>query len=88
MPQAVGAESARIRDLQWVKPSVLKILEDRGVSQQPQHPSTSSHASVKWFRQSSPYINAHRGKTFVVMLPGAAMEHDNFANIIHDLAAQ
>tara|TARA_B100000446_G_scaffold33953_3_gene29464 strand:- start:29794 stop:31104 length:1311 start_codon:yes stop_codon:yes gene_type:complete len=41
---------------------------------------------VNWFRQSSPYINAHRGKTFVVMLPGAAMMDDNFANIIHDIA--
>ncbi len=40
---------------------------------------------VKWFRQSSPYINAYRGKTFVLMLPGAAIEHGNFANIIHDI---
>ncbi|MDO3387412.1 amino-acid N-acetyltransferase [Gilvimarinus sp. SDUM040013] len=41
---------------------------------------------VKWFRHSSPYINAHRGKTFVVMLPGEALSHENFSNIIHDLA--
>ncbi|MDO3381010.1 amino-acid N-acetyltransferase [Gilvimarinus algae] len=41
---------------------------------------------VKWFRHSSPYINAHRGKTFVVMLPGEALGHSNFSNIIHDLA--
>lgn len=41
---------------------------------------------VKWFRHSSPYINSHRGKTFVLMLPGEALNHDNFSNIIHDIA--
>ncbi|WP_084005446.1 amino-acid N-acetyltransferase [Gilvimarinus polysaccharolyticus] len=41
---------------------------------------------AKWFRHSSPYINAHRGKTFVVMLPGEALTHTNFSHIIHDLA--
>lgn len=47
---------------------------------------TDQQDYVKWFRHSSPYINAHRGKTFVVMLPGEALGHDNFSNIIHDLA--
>jgi amino-acid N-acetyltransferase len=41
---------------------------------------------VNWFRHSSPYINAHRGKTFVLMLPGEAIAHSNCANIIHDIA--
>ncbi|WP_430460858.1 amino-acid N-acetyltransferase [Thalassolituus sp. LLYu03] len=41
---------------------------------------------VKWFRHSSPYINAHRGKTFVVMLEGDAIEHDNFNNVVQDIA--
>ena len=40
---------------------------------------------VKWFRQASPYINAYRGKVFVVLLPGEALAHDNFYNIAHDL---
>ena len=44
---------------------------------------TSSY--VKWFRQASPYINAYRGKVFVVLLPGEALAHDNFYNIAHDL---
>lgn len=48
--------------------------------------SIDSQDYVSWFRQSSPYINAHRGKTFVLMLPGAAMLEDNFSNIIHDIA--
>ena len=41
---------------------------------------------VKWFRQSSPYINSHRGKTFVVMLPGDCINTENFTNIVSDLA--
>ncbi|UTW10595.1 amino-acid N-acetyltransferase [Marinobacterium rhizophilum] len=40
---------------------------------------------VDWFRQSSPYINAHRGKTFVLMLGGDAVVDANFANIVHDI---
>ncbi|MGB2065156.1 MAG: amino-acid N-acetyltransferase, partial [Marinomonas gallaica] len=41
---------------------------------------------VDWFRHSSPYINAHRGKTLVILIPGEAFESPNFSNIIHDLA--
>ncbi|MFT5593939.1 MAG: amino-acid N-acetyltransferase [Oceanicoccus sp.] len=41
---------------------------------------------VNWFRQSSPYINAHRGKTFVIMLGGDTLAHDQFQHIIHDIA--
>ncbi len=40
---------------------------------------------VEGFRHSVPYINAHRGKTFVIMLGGEAIEHDNFSNIINDI---
>ena len=40
---------------------------------------------VKWFRDSSPYIHAHRGKTFVIYLNGEALAHDNFHNIIDDI---
>jgi N-acetylglutamate synthase (EC 2.3.1.1) len=41
---------------------------------------------VEWFRHSSPYINAHRGKTFVILIPGEALESPMFSGIIHDLA--
>ena len=41
--------------------------------------------SIRQFRSSAPYINAHRGKTFVLMFGGEAIEHENFANIIHDI---
>ncbi|ACO76746.1 N-acetylglutamate synthase [Azotobacter vinelandii CA] len=40
---------------------------------------------VNWLRHASPYINAHRDCTFVVMLPGEGIEHPNFGNIVHDL---
>lgn len=43
------------------------------------------HDYVTWLRHASPYINAHRDCTFVVMLPGEGVEHPNFGNIIHDL---
>lgn len=41
---------------------------------------------VKFFRQSSPYIHAYRGKTFVIMLSGEALAHENFGNIVNDIA--
>ncbi|MEG2041336.1 MAG: amino-acid N-acetyltransferase, partial [Hafnia sp.] len=40
---------------------------------------------VQGFRHSVPYINTHRGKTFVIMLGGEAIEHENFANIVNDI---
>ncbi|MFV3384118.1 amino-acid N-acetyltransferase [Pseudomonas sp. NY15364] len=43
------------------------------------------HDYVNWLRHASPYINAHRDCTFVVMLPGEGIAHPNFANIVHDL---
>ncbi len=41
---------------------------------------------VKWLRGSSPYINAHRDRTFVLMLGGEAIADPNFENIVHDIA--
>ncbi len=41
---------------------------------------------VKWFRNSAPYINAHRGRTFVIMFGGDAVDDPAFATIIHDIA--
>lgn len=45
---------------------------------------TSGYA--RWFRASTPYISAHRGRTFVVLLGGEAIVHANLANVVHDLA--
>ena len=42
---------------------------------------------VDWFRNSTPYIHAHRDKTFVICFGGEALENDQqFLNLIHDLA--
>ena len=46
----------------------------------------SDTQSVRFFRSSAPYINAHRGKTFVLMFGGEAIEDPNFPKIIQDIA--
>ncbi|WP_025235996.1 amino-acid N-acetyltransferase [Mannheimia sp. USDA-ARS-USMARC-1261] len=43
-------------------------------------------ALAQWFRQSTPYVNMHRGKTFVIMLDGDVIESPNFINIINDIS--
>lgn len=40
---------------------------------------------VEGFRHSVPYINTHRGKTFVIMLGGEAIEHENYSSIVNDI---
>ncbi|HID4557830.1 amino-acid N-acetyltransferase [Escherichia coli] len=40
---------------------------------------------VEGFRHSVPYINTHWGKTFVIMLGGEAIEHENFSSIVNDI---
>jgi len=41
---------------------------------------------IKWFRNSSPYIDAHRDKTFVACIASDALQSKNFPNIISDIA--
>lgn len=48
--------------------------------------STAGREHIRWFRNTAPYINMHRGKTFVLMLGGQVAQHENFPNIIHDIA--
>lgn len=45
-----------------------------------------SNDFVRWFRDSSPYIHAHRGKTFVVYFGGEAVQDALFTGLIHDFA--
>lgn len=47
-----------------------------------QHQSTF----VNWFRNSSPYIHAHRNRTFVIFFSGVAVTEPDFDNLIHDFA--
>lgn len=41
---------------------------------------------VDWFRQSAPYIHTHRGRTFVILFGGEAVEDSGFPHLIHDIA--
>ncbi|NOQ35583.1 MAG: amino-acid N-acetyltransferase [Methylococcaceae bacterium] len=45
----------------------------------------SPYDFVSWFRNSSPYIHAHRNRTFVICFGGEAVA-DGIANLIHDIA--
>ena len=41
---------------------------------------------VSWFRDSSPYIHAHRNKTFVISFGGEAVLADDFSHHVQDFA--
>ena len=43
-------------------------------------------AFVDWFRRSSPYIHAFRGRTFVIAFGGELVSDANFAHFVHDVA--
>ena len=43
-------------------------------------------AHLQWFRNASPYINAHRGRTFVICFGGEALLEAQFHQLIHDIA--
>ena len=40
---------------------------------------------IDWFRAASPYINAHRGKTLVIALPGECLRSDLLPTLVNDL---
>jgi amino-acid N-acetyltransferase len=44
------------------------------------------NAFVNWFRHSSPYIHAHRNKTFVISFGGEALMAQDFDHHVHDFA--
>jgi amino-acid N-acetyltransferase len=39
-----------------------------------------------WFRGAAPYINAFRGRTFVLVFGGEAVQDKAFATLVHDIA--
>ena len=47
---------------------------------------SDTSAYVSWFRGSAPYINAHRGKTFVIYFGGEAVADARFPTLLHDFA--
>lgn len=48
--------------------------------------NTKDSQFLRWFRQVSPYIHDHRGKVFVIMIPGDCLNHPDFTNIISDIS--
>lgn len=44
-----------------------------------------TEAAIDWFRAASPYINAHRGKTLVICVPGSALKSELLPTLTHDL---
>ena len=49
-------------------------------------PSKEQSSFINWFRDSSPYIHAHRKKTFVIFFGGEAVQSEFFAHHLHDFA--
>ena len=41
---------------------------------------------VDWFRRAAPYIDAHRGRTFIIEIDGESAEDPQLHGIVHDLA--
>ena len=49
-------------------------------------PPQTSAPLIDALRSSAPYIHAHRGRTFVIALPGEAAAMESFAALIYDIA--
>lgn len=47
--------------------------------------SSANAQNIQWFRDAAPYINQHRGKTFVLYFSGAAVASPEFDHLIHDI---
>lgn len=47
--------------------------------------AAADSAAISWFRDASPYIDAHRGRTVVLALPGAMLRSDVLSTLTHDL---
>jgi len=49
------------------------------------YPLEQQQNFVRWFRDSTPYINAFRGRIFVVTFGGELLAEDQFAHLLEDL---
>lgn len=49
------------------------------------HQDNSQQQFVEWFRNSSPYIRAFRGRTFVIAFGGEMLADAQFRELVHDL---
>jgi amino-acid N-acetyltransferase len=56
---------------------------------QPASPEEMAHTGdpfVDWMRLATPYIHAHRGRTFVIAFGGEAVADRRFPDLVHDVA--
>ena len=49
-------------------------------------PTSDATDFVDWFRRAAPYINAHRGRTFVIEIDAQSTADPQLQRIVHDLA--
>ena len=49
-------------------------------------PDPAADGFVRWFRHATPYVHAHRGRTFVIAFGGEAVADKGFRDLVHDLA--
>jgi amino-acid N-acetyltransferase len=52
----------------------------------PAQPDPVPDPFVTWFRQATPYIHAHRERTFVIAFGGEAVASGGLASLVHDIA--
>lgn len=76
------------------KPSGLLDFPAHPPENDPDYPSkkdppvsvpSKEQAFVRWFRDSTPYINAFRGRTFVIVIGGELVAEEQLASVVHDL---
>lgn len=48
--------------------------------------SEQKQTFIDWFRSTSPYVNAHRGKTLVLVFGGEAVAGKKFDSLVQDIA--
>lgn len=46
----------------------------------------TSDPFLDWFRHCTPYIHAHRGRTFVIAVGGEALDDTRLPELVHDIA--
>ncbi len=47
---------------------------------------TTADPFLDWFRHCTPYIHAHRGRTFVIAVGGEALDDARLPELVHDIA--
>ena len=67
--------------------SACAVSSNRKPSEVDDHRSAHETTDfVEWFRRAAPYINAHRGRTFVVEIGGESIDDPRLRDVVHDLA--